>query len=387
MFSSRIPSDRSRNRLADAIARLEASGTAYVDLTESNPTRVGIEYPSGILDTLRDPSGLDYRPAPFGLPSARRAVAGELARRGLEVAPDRMVLTTGTSESVSLLFKLLCNPGDRVLVARPTYPLFDHLAGLDGVEIAPFDVVLDAGRWRIDFESLERAATAGARAVLVVSPNNPTGACLTREEIDRLGAFCASRSLALIGDEVFADYSWSAASPPSVLTQHAALAFSLGGLSKSCGLPQLKLGWIAAGGPERLVREALDRLEIACDAYLSVSTPVQLALPSLLSSGALVRDRIRTRIGTNLAALDAALRSHPSLRRLPADAGWYAVLALPASLSEESLVLSLLERDHVLVHPGFFFDFASDGYVVVSLLPRPADFSRGLAALLRRIVA
>jgi alanine-synthesizing transaminase len=288
-----------------------------------------------------------------------------------------------------------------VLAPRPSYPLFEHLAGLDGVALEPFDLVQDAGRWRVDFDSLERAATPGTRAVLVVSPNNPTGSCLSPDEIARLGAFCAARSLALVGDEVFAGYSWSGAAPPSVLTQRSALTFVLGGLSKSCGLPQLKLGWIAAGGPEPLVREALERLEIACDAYLSVATPVQLALPSLLSAGALVRDRIRARIATNLAALDAALLAGPpalagidrprtvlpsseSLVRLPGDAGWYAVLALPHSVSEEPLVLSLLERDRVLVHPGWFFDFASDGFVVVSLLPPPGVLARGVAALSQR---
>jgi aspartate/methionine/tyrosine aminotransferase len=384
VFSSRIPADRAPNALARAVAGLRAARIPYVDLTLSNPTLAGIDYPPGLLAALGDPRGLEYRPEPFGLADARAAVARDAVRRGSSVSPDDVVLSASTSEAYALLFKVLCDPGDVVLVPRPGYPLFEHLAGLEGVAVASFDLRYDA-RWRVDFDGLQKAAAiARARAVVVVSPNNPTGSCLTGDEIRRLGAFCAERGLALVGDEVFADYSWSGEPPPSVLSQDAALAFSLGGLSKSAGLPQLKLGWMIAGGPRDLVREALGRLEIACDAALSVATPVQHALPALLRDGAVVRDRIRARIATNLAALDSALRSRPSCRRLRADGGWSAVIQVPATRPDEELLLELLAEDRVLAHPGYFFDFEADGFVVVSLLPRPDDFTRGIGALLSR---
>ena len=387
MFSSRTPSDRTPNRLAAALAALREAGAKYVDLTESNPTGVGLEYPEGLLRRLADPRGLSYRPEPFGLLESRRAVADELAGRGVATTPERVVLTAGTSEAYALLFKLACDPGDEVLAPRPSYPLLDHLARLEGVALAPYDLVYE-DRWRVDFESVERALGPRSRAIVAVSPNNPTGSCLTQEEIERLAALAEQRGLALIGDEVFADYAWSVADeahvPRSVLAQDRALAFSLGGLSKSAGLPQLKLAWIAAGGPPRLVAEALGRLEIACDAFLSVGTPVQLALPELLREGAIVRRRIRERIATNLRALDAALAGAPSCRRLAAEGGWYAVIRSPAATSEDDFAVDLLVRDRVLVHPGYLFDFAREGFTIVSLLPRPEDFARGVGLLLRR---
>jgi aspartate/methionine/tyrosine aminotransferase len=386
MFSSRVPSDRTVNRITATIAALRAAGAPYVDLTESNPTKVGIEYPDTLIAELGHPRSLDHRPSPFGLMEARQAVVADLARRGLDVPAERVVLATSTSEAYGVLFKLLCDPGDSVLVPRPSYPLFDHLTKLEGVTATHYELSYE-GRWRVDLKSLERGVSSRTKAVLVVNPNNPTGSFLTQDEIKSLAELCRLRSLALIGDEVFADYSWTGASPASVVAQDAALTFSLGGLSKAVGLPQLKLGWIAASGPPELVGEALERMEIICDAFLSVATPVQLGLPELLKEGVFVRDQIRKRIGENLRQLEDAIRRHPSCQQLRADGGWYAVVKVPATASEEALVIDLLERDRVLVHPGYFFDFPSEGFIVVSLLPRVAAFGRGIEAVLRRLGA
>ena len=384
-FSSRVPADLRPNRLTSALARLRASGAVIADLTETNPTRAGIEYPESVLDALASRAGLAYEPQPFGLAAAREAVAADYGRRGLVVDPARIALTASTSEAYSLLFKLLCDPGDEVLVPRPSYPLFDHLTALDAVAARPYRLDAQFG-WSVDLDSVANAITPRTRAVLAVSPNNPTGSFLDNTEIDALARLCAERGLAFVADEVFADYVLDAraAAGPCVLARPDALTFSLGGLSKSAGLPQVKLGWIAAGGPEGLVASAMARLEIICDSYLSVSTPVQHAAHALLEAGAAIRGRIRARAAGNYRRLSSLASAHPACTLLPARGGWSAVLRVPATRPEEQLVLSLLEEDHVLVHPGYFFDFAAEAFVVVSLLPDPAVFDRGAAALLAR---
>lgn len=384
-FSSRVPSDLAPNRLAAVIDRLRAAGETFVDLTESNPTHAGLDYPADLLKPLGDPESLSYRPDPFGLLSARTAVAADFARRGLNVRPDRIVLTSSTSEAYSLLFKLLCDPGDEALVPRPSYPLFEHLTRLDAV--VPVSYPLEYhGRWTIEMDELTRRVSARTRAVLIVNPNNPTGSFVARRDIEHLGSICHTHAIALVGDEVFTDYTLSSdAMPTSVLDQHTALAFSLGGLSKSAGLPQVKLGWMGIGGPDDEVEEALQRLAVIADAYLSVATPVQQALPALLRAGATVRRRIQDRLTANLATLTAVLSVDPSCRVLHADAGWYAVIQVPAIRSEESLVLDLLERDRVLVHPGYFFDFVSGAFLVVSLLPHSDEFTSGVRRMVHRL--
>lgn len=385
MFSSRIPATLAPNRLASARERLEREGVPLIDLTESNPTRAALQYPDTLLAPLASPAGLIYTPQPFGLPWAREAAAGEYRRHGIEVESSRVVLTASTSEAYSVLFKLLCDPGDEVLVPAPSYPLVDHLTRLDAVRMATYPLEYH-GRWSIDVAALQRAATRRTRAVIVVNPNNPTGSILTRGEVSRLAAFCATRGLALIGDEVFADYTLA---PPAdaadgVLSQREALTFSLGGLSKAIGLPQLKLAWIAAGGPAALVDEAFARLELVCDTYLSVATPVQTALPDLLVAGAAIRQQIAARVEANYAALRASATAHPACDVLPVEGGWYAVIQVPAIQSEETLALALLERDHVVVHPGFFFDFPGEAFVVISLLPPADDFARGVERVFAR---
>ncbi len=387
MFSTRTPSDLAPNRLTSAELAARAGGVRVIDLTETNPTRVGLTYPDRVLAPLAAPEGLGYDPHPFGLPAARETVAAAIGTPGSPVDPSRVVLTASTSEAYAFLFKLLCNPGDEVLVPVPSYPLFEHLTRLELVAVRSYPLDFH-GTWSIDTHAVESAVTPRTRAVLVVSPNNPTGSMIARGDLASLARLCASRGLALIGDEVFSDYLIDPRPDRArVLDQHEALAFSLGGLSKSAGLPQLKLGWIAAGGPPTLVEAALARLEIVCDTFLSVSTPVQHAVGPLLAAGREIREQILDRVTGNLRALQALAAGHPSCSVLRVEGGWSAVVRVPATRSEESLVLDLLERDRVLVHPGYFFDFPHEAFVVVSLLPSPDQFGEGAARLLARASA
>ena len=373
------------NALAAAIAARRAGGLPFTDLTQSNPTRVGLPYPASLLAPLSSTESLAYAPDARGLASARTAVAQDASRRGANVDPDRVVLTASTSEAYSWLFKLLCDPGDRVLVPRPSYPLFEHLTALEAVQTTPYDLEYH-GRWSIDFGAIADAPAA-TRALLIVSPNNPTGSYLTRDDFVRCLAICAEREWALIVDEVFADYTLETFEPlTDIAVQPAAgdvLTFTLGGASKTLGLPQLKLGWIVAGGPSRLRDEALMRLELIADTYLSVSTPVQLAAARLLQEGAPVRDAILRRIRHNYAAAGALVAHYPSCTLLRAESGWTAVLRVPAIRSEDELVLSLLEQEGVLVHPGYFFDFRQEAYVVVSLLVQEDEFRDGFTKIVR----
>jgi aspartate/methionine/tyrosine aminotransferase len=379
----RFQTDLAPNRLANAVRGMLAGRRPFIDLTLSNPTCAGFDYPADLLARLADPRALTYSPQPFGLGLARQAVAADYARRGLPVRSDRIALTASTSEAYSLLFKVLCEPGDEVLVPRPSYPLFEHLTRLEGVVAKPYDLDVH-GAWAIDAASVERARSPRTRAALVVSPNNPTGSFVKPGDLDVMAGICADIGAAIIADEVFADYELAegaAAAAGHVLMREDVLAFGLGGLSKCVGLPQLKLGWIATTGPEAAVARALDRLELVCDTYLSVSTPVQAALPELLQRGAVVREQIRARVGANHQHLLARAAATPSCRVLRAEGGWYAVVQIPTLVSEEELVLDLLSGRGVLVHPGYFFDFPRESYLVVSLLP-PADlFADGVARI------
>jgi aspartate/methionine/tyrosine aminotransferase len=311
-------------------------------------------------------------------------VAADYARRGVQVPAERVMLTASTSEAYALLFKLLCDPGDRVLVPRPSYPLFEHLTALECVEAVPYDLDAHDG-WRLDAGAIRRQIDGRTKAVLVVSPNNPTGSMLDRPDLEALADIAASHRLAIIGDEVFADYGFGAGAPPvSVLQQDRALAFGLGGLSKSAGLPQLKAAWVGASGPAALLDDALAGLEIVADTYLSVSTPVQAALPWLLERGAAIRDAIRARTARNLAALAASVSTTASVTLHAPAGGWSAVLQVPATRSEDALVLALMEQDGILVHPGYFYDFPREAFLVTSLLVEPPAFDTAVAALLAR---
>lgn len=384
MFSTRVPADLEPNRLTTAESAIRARGTRLIDLTETNPTRVGLAYPTAALAALAAPDGLSYDPHPFGLLSAREAVASEIGTSGSTVDPSRVVLTASTSEAYAFLFKLLCNPGDQVLVPVPSYPLFEHLTRLELVDVRPYPLDFH-GTWSIDVHAVRSAITPRTRAVLVVSPNNPTGSVLTHRDLAALAGLCASREIALIGDEVFCDYLIDPRPDRArVLDQAEALTFSLGGLSKSAGMPQMKLGWMTAGGPAPLVDAALARLEVICDTFLSVSTPVQRAISSLLAAGRDVRAQILGRVTANLRHLEALVSNYPACSLQRVEGGWSAVVRVPATRTEESLVLDLIEHDLVLVHPGYFFDFPHEAFVVVSLLPPLAEFGEGVARLMAR---
>jgi aspartate/methionine/tyrosine aminotransferase len=381
-FSRRIPPHATANALTQAVESLRSSGVSFVDLTDSNPTSAGISYPADLLAPLADARGLRYEPRPFGLDSARAAVAADQQRRGADVEPSQVVLTASTSEAYSWLFKLLCDPGASVLVPRPSYPLFEHLTQLEGVRAEPYALEYH-GRWAIDFASLD-AAPADARAVIVVSPNNPTGSCITERELDRLVAMCGERGWALIADEVFADYLFHPGGAPTDIAARAnVLSFTLAGLSKTVGLPQLKLGWIVVGGPPASRRTALAALEVIADSFLSVATPVQAAVAELLRTGSPVRAAIQARTRGNFDVLCRAAATHPACDVLHSDGGWSAVVRVPSTRGEEALVLELLHHERVLVHPGFFFDLPGETYVVVSLLPDPDVFIEAVARVLR----
>lgn len=409
MFSSRVPVSRTVNRLSRLHARLVAQGVDVTNLTESNPTRVGLHYPAGLLDCLASPSGLRYEPSARGLPSARKAVAAWLswpfpvgrspvatrfderaeaveAREPRSVDPDRIALTASTSEAYACLFKLLCDPGDSVLMPQPSYPLLEHLARFEGVKPVPCPLVYH-GAWRIDIPALAEAAGSRTRAIIVVNPNNPTGSFLAADDYDSLTALCRARGLRLIVDEVFNRYPIIPlpGSGRSVLAEPAGvLTFVLGGLSKAVGLPQVKLGWIVVDGPGAEADAAMDTLDLVLDTYLSVSTPVQLAAERLLADGAPVTDQIRARIADNHRTLARLVAEHPAAGLLRAEGGWYAVVQVPATKPEETLALELLEQDHVLVHPGYFFDFPREAFLVTSLLPAPARFEPAVKRVLAR---
>ena len=378
-FSTRSSFDLLPNRLATALAAQRAAGARVLDLTESNPTRAGLPYASdAILSALRSPGALVYEPASFGLPSAREAVAAQLGH-----APARVMLTASTSEAYAFLFKLLCDPGDEVLVPAPSYPLFEHLARLEGVRVAPYRIGYD-GAWYIDLDSARAAMGPRTRAVIVVTPNNPTGSYLKRDELAGL----AGLGVPIVSDEVFASYSLSARPDPSrassALEAQGGLVFALGGLSKLAALPQMKLAWTAVGGDAALVEPALGRLEIIADAFLSVGAPVQHALPALLASRASAEGAILERARDNLAFLREAATGR-AVSVLEVEGGWYATLRLPRTRSEEEWAVALLEQDHVYVHPGHFFDFESEAYLVASLLTPGPVFRDGIGRLVARV--
>ncbi len=379
-FSRRTGWDLAANALAARLEAVRAEGRPILDLTESNPTRAGLTWPAGRVEAaLAQPAVAAYRPDPRGDLAARRAVAAYLAPRAGPVPIDRILLTASTSEAYGYLLKLLCDPGDEVLVPAPAYPLLDVLAGLEAVELRRYPL-REEGGWHVDLPALRAAVGPRTRAILAVSPSNPVGAVLSPAELATLDQLCADRGLALIVDEVFADTAPEGT--PGALGARGGLAFHLSGLSKVCGLPQLKVGWIAAAGPQERVEPALARLEMIADAYLSVSTPAELALEALLPAREVFLGRLRARLAQNRARL-GSLAGAP-FAPLPSRGGWSAVLRLGEDLDEEALCLALLD-DGVAVHPGFFFDFERPGYLVVSLLCEPDVFTDGLERVARRL--
>jgi hypothetical protein len=390
MFASRTDWSLTPNRLSRLLEERRRQGLPILDLTESNPTRCGFNFDAEkLLGALADPRSLTYEPDPRGPLAARRAVAGYYAERGIQLVPEQIFLTTSTSEAYSYVLRLLANPGECVLVPRPSYPLFDFLAGLNDVKLISYPLAYHDG-WRIDLDAL--ATNLGselprARAIVVVHPNNPTGSFVGREELQYLLKHCQDHALALVADEVFADYAF--APDERRVTSHAgvseALTFTLSGLSKISALPQMKLAWVVVNGPPDVLPQALARLEIIGDTYLSVSAPLACALPVMLETRRSLQPQILGRVRTNLHWLDEQLAADLPVSRLKAEGGWYAVLRLPAVRSDEDWAVELLAEDGVLVHPGHFYDFTTEGYLVISLLPPAEIFQAGIRKLLARV--
>jgi aspartate/methionine/tyrosine aminotransferase len=388
VFSSRTNWNLRINRFAQALEVHRKSGKALLDLTASNPTTCGFEYPANeILSALADPRALQYAPESKGLRSARESVAAYYEGRpgfGLcagSIDPERIILTAGTSEAYSYILRLLCEPGDEILCPAPSYPLLEYVAGLNDVRLVPYPLLYDHG-WQIDFGALRAALTPRSRAVLLVHPNNPTGSFVSPKETVELRELCAERELAIVADEVFLDYADGSKPHSTFVFDGPALTFTLSGLSKISALPQMKLAWLVAGGPKSAVDAALARLEIIADTYLSTGTPVQLALPRLLAIRHEMQRQLQSRVNANLSHLDSELAKHPLLVRLARQGGWYAVLRIPATGPDDNLAVALIEQHSVLVHPGRFFDFPLDGFLVLSLITPEKDFAEGVRRLL-----
>lgn len=383
MFSQRTNWQLSPNRFSQAIETIRASGVKFLDLTVSNPTECGLQYDTrAILSAFQNPNALAYDPQPKGLLSARQEVVRYYQDdHHTNVDPESVFLTTSTSEAYSYVFRLLCNPHDEILVPKPSYPLFDFLADLQDVVLAPYSLEYAHG-WLVDFQSIVRALSPRTRAVLVVHPNNPTGSYLRADEIRQLNNLCRERNLALIVDEVFLDYAFDGSCPMTFAANHQTLTFTLSGLSKIAALPQMKVAWVATTGPDSLVHPALARLEVIADTYLSLSAPTQWAFPTLFKQRYSLQPQLLQRIRENRATLLKLVSSQSSCELLDADGSWYAVLRVPTR-SEENLAIELLQKHHVVVHPGHFYDFPQDGFLVVSLIT-PADlFQEGIARLLK----
>ena len=382
MFSHRTAWKLAVNRFTEAQRRLRDSGMEIIDLSVSNPTRANLSYDEeAILAALNSPASMDYDPQPKGHLSARRAVSGYYREHGEAVDPEAIILTTSTSEAYSYVFRLLCNPDDQIFVPKPSYPLFEFLADLQDVKLVPYPLLYDHG-WQIDFPSLYKAVNHRTRALVVVHPNNPTGSYIKSEERKELNEFCREFELALIVDEVFLDYSHDGSARASFAANSKVLTFALSGVSKISALPQMKLAWMVTTGPPQVVGPALERLEVIADTYLSMSAPIQLASSVLLEQRRSIQPLLLDRLRVNLEELDRQIAKQKTCTRLQVDGGWYVVLRVPALQSDEDLTISLLEQRGVLVHPGHFYDFAGDGYLILSLITPPDQFRRGARLIL-----
>jgi alanine-synthesizing transaminase len=384
MFASRTDWNLKPNRLAEALERHKSSGRRLLDLSASNPTECGFYYDTpSIMRSLCSPSALQYHPDPKGLKSARRAVTDYYAAHGEQVSIDDFILTASTSEAYSFIFRLLCNPGDEILIPTPGYPLFDFLADVNDVKLIRYSLFYDYG-WHIDTHALKQAVTPRTRGIIVVHPNNPTGHFTKPEEVAELNQICSASNLAIVADEVFLDFSFT--TPQKSLVGNAgALTFTMSGVSKISGLPQMKLAWLVASGPADEKREALARLEMIADTYLSLNSPIQLAAPVLLKQREPFQQQLTARVRSNLDQLDSQLAGNNHISRLAVEGGWYAVLRIPVTRDDEELALELLEKHDVYLHPGHFYDFPGDGYLVVSLITPEDDFREGLRRLLSAV--
>jgi alanine-synthesizing transaminase len=396
MFADRTNWNLAPNQLSETLAGMLARGERIYDLSASNPTECGFKYDSdAILEALSNTTALTYVPDPKGQLKARQAVVDYYASRGDKVPVEDIILTTSTSEAYSFVFRLLCNPGDELLVPAPSYPLFGFLADIHDLHLVSYPLIYDHG-WQIDFHALELGITARTRGVIVVNPNNPTGHYVKPEEMARLSGLCAARQMAVIADEVFLDFAHSEIAmgrdvtksgrsksrPISNAVNSGALTFTMSGLSKISGLPQIKAAWLVASGPEALKREALGRLEVIADTYLSMNAPIQLAMPVLLQQRVEFQKQLMTRVRRNLAELDRQLTGKKSCSRLEIEGGWYAVLRVPVTKPDDELAVALLATKNIYVHPGHFYDFTGDGHLIVSLIMPDQAFAEGIRLLL-----
>jgi alanine-synthesizing transaminase len=385
MFAKRTNWDLTPNRLGEALASHRAAGKPLLDLTVSNPTECGFAYKDAeILRALSNPGALSYEPNPRGMESARCAVSAYYAERGEIVAIEDIFLTTSTSEAYSYVFRMLCDPGDEVLIPSPSYPLFDFLAEIQDVKLVRYPLLYDHG-WQMDFHALEQAITPRTRGVIVVHPNNPTGHFTKASEMAKLNAICSAGDMAVIADEVFLDFGLEGNRVASFSANSASLAFTLSGLSKISGLPQMKAAWLTVSGSREKKREALARLEVVADTYLSANAPVQLAMPVFLDQRRTFQEQLLARVRQNLSELDRQLSQQISCSRLAVEGGWYAVLRVPATRSDEDLALELLKSSGVSIHPGHFYDFSSEGFLILSLITPAEIFARGVAGTLKLI--
>lgn len=382
MLSRRTDWKLATNRFSEALAEVRLSGRMIVDLTLSNPTRAGIAYDLGaIRQALNNGTCLEYDPHPKGSLSARNEIAAYYRERGENVNPEALVLTSGTSEAYSYVFRLLADSGDEILVPKPSYPLFEFLADLEGVRLVAYPLIYDHG-WQIDFHSLERALGDKVRAIVLVNPNNPTGSYVSADERAGLNQLCRQRQVPVIVDEVFLDYVYQVPRQLSFAVNDQALTFTLSGLSKISALPQMKLAWIGVSGPDGEVKAALERLEIIADTYLSLSAPVEGAARTLLEQRKTIQPQLMERVHANLRELDRQLSRQAACVRLAVQGGWYVVLHVPVTQSDEELAISLLRKRYVLVHPGHFYDFAGDGFLILSLITPLEEFRTGIERLL-----
>lgn len=385
MFAKRTNWNLAPNRLSKALAAHRAAGKPLLDLTVSNPTECGFEYDgAAILEALSNPAALTYEANPRGLECARRAVAGYYADRKEIVSVEDIFLTTSTSEAYSYVFRTLCDAGDELLIPAPSYPLLDFLADIQDVSLVRYPLLYDHG-WQIDFHALERAITPRTRGVIVVHPNNPTGHFAKKEEIAELNSICSTREMAIIADEVFLDFSFERNPLASFAANRGALTFTLSGLSKICGLPQMKAAWVLVSGPQQWTSEALARIEVIADTYLSVNAPVQLAIPKFLEQRRAFQKQVMARVRGNLAELDRQIGGQKACSRLSVEGGWCAVLRVPATGSDEDLAMELLKAQGVSVHPGHYYEFPKDGYLIVSLLTSGQTFGEGMRRLFETV--
>src|SRR6476646_9979217 len=384
MFASRTNWNLKPNRLAEALEQHKASGGRLLDLSASNPTECGFRYnAAAVMRSLCAPASLQYHPDPKGLKSARQAVSDYYAENGEQVSIDDLILTASTSEAYSFIFRLLCNPGDEILIHTPGYPLFDIFADVNDVKLIRYPLFYDHG-WHIDMHALKQAITPRTRGVIVVHPNNPTGHFTRTEEVAQLNQICAANRLAIIADEVFLDFTLGSAQK-SFVANTGALTFTMSGISKVSGLPQMKFAWLAVNGPETERREALARLEMIADTYLSLNAPIQLAAPTLLKQRTAFQQQLMVRVRKNLSELDSRLAKKQHVSRLAVEGGWYAVLRVPATRPDEELALELLEKLGVYLHPGHYYDFSGDGNLVVSLITPEQDFHEGMGRILSAV--